>query len=111
MPLAPFSSGPRADKSFQIGLGFVVVFAIVEVAIASFYYVGRMRPPPTAVAPRNLLAPLPSAAPSVPPIALAVASATPALTPATSTLSVSDRLWKEATPPGEAEDTVNESER
>jgi tetratricopeptide (TPR) repeat protein len=103
-----FVSGSRTDKSFQVGLILVVLFAVVEFFAASFHYISRMRPAQTAVAaPRVAPAPLPSVAPSAPPVALAVASATAALTPATSTISLADRLLKEANAARESGDTVN----
>src|SRR5256885_14953995 len=103
-----FVSGSRTDKSFQVGLILVVLFAVAEFFAASFHYISRMRPAQTAVAaPRVAPAPFPSAAPSAPPVALAVASATAALTPATSTISVADRLLKEANAARESGDTVN----
>src|SRR5436305_5165584 len=103
-----FVSGSRTDKSFQVGLVLVILFAVAEFFAASFHYVSKMRPASTAVAaPRVAPAPLPSVAPSAPPVALAVASPNTALTPATSTISVADRLLKEATAARESGDTVN----
>ncbi|HXP35377.1 MAG TPA: tetratricopeptide repeat protein [Chthoniobacterales bacterium] len=108
MPSLSFVSGLRTDKSFQVGLAVVILFAVVEFFAASFHYVSRARPTQTAVlAPRAMPAPLPSAAPSAPPVALAVASATGALTPATSTISVADRLRKQAEAARESGDTVS----
>ena len=107
MSISSFVSASRADKSFQIGLGFIVIFAAAEIAVTGFYYIGRMRPAPAFTAPRAVPAPLPSIAPSAPPVALAVTSAAPALTPATSTISVADRLLKEANAARESGDTVN----
>jgi tetratricopeptide (TPR) repeat protein len=103
-----FVSGSRADKSFQVGLILVILFAVAEFFAASFHYISRMRPAQTAaVAPRTMPAALPSAAPSAPPVALAVASPTAALTPATSTISVADRLRKQADAARESGDTVS----
>jgi hypothetical protein len=104
-----FVSGSRTDKSFQVGLLLVILFAVAEFFAASFHYISRMRPAPTAVAaPRAMPAPLPSvAAPSAPPVALAVASPNAALTPATSTVSVADRLRKQADAARESGDTVS----
>src|SRR5437588_1079090 len=107
MSISSFVSASRTDKSFQIGLGFIVIFAAAEIAVTGFYYIGRIRPAPAFTAPRAVPAPLPSIAPSAPPVALAVASAAPALTPATSTISVADRLLKEANAARESGDTVN----
>jgi tetratricopeptide (TPR) repeat protein len=103
-----FVSGSRTDKSFQVGLILVVLFAVAEFFAASFHYINRMRPAQTAVvAPRTVPAPLPSVAPSAPPVALAVASPAAALTPATSTISVADRLRKQAEAARESGDTVS----
>jgi tetratricopeptide (TPR) repeat protein len=66
-----------------------------------------MRPASVAVAPRSVPAAIPSAAPSAPPVALTVASPSAALTPATSTVSVADRLLKQANAARENGDTVN----
>ncbi len=97
MPSLSFVSGSRADKSFNIGLILVVLFAVAEFFAASFHYISRMRPAQTAVAaPRAVPAPLPSVAPSAPPVALAVASPNAALTPPTSVASEADRLLKQA---------------
>src|SRR5256714_13368400 len=98
----------QGDDGFHIGVILFVFFAVTEFFAASFHNIGRRRPGKTAgAAPQVLRAPLPSAAPSAPPVALAVASATAALTPATSTISVADRLLKEANAARESGDTVN----
>jgi tetratricopeptide (TPR) repeat protein len=108
MPSLSFVSGIRTDKSFNVGLGLVILFAIAEIGAVGVHYLGGMRPARVSVAPRDVPAPLPSAAaPSAPPVALAVASPPPALTPATSTTSVADRLLKEANAARETGDTVN----
>ena len=91
-----FVSGSRTDKSFQVGLVLVILFAVAEFFAASFHYISRMRPAQTAVAPRVVPAPLPSAAPSAPRVALAVASPSAALTPPTSVASEAERLLKQA---------------
>src|SRR5712664_1348181 len=108
MPSFSFVSGSRTDQSFNVGLVLVILFAVAEFFVAGFHYVGRMHPAQVAVAPpRAVPAPLPSVAPSAPPVALAVASPNAALTPATSTISVADRLLKEANAARESGDTVN----
>jgi hypothetical protein len=92
-----FVSSTRTDKSFQIGLILVVFFAVAEIFVAGFHYVSTMRPASVAItAPRNVPAPLPSVAPSAPPVSLAVASPSAALTPPTSVASESERLTKQA---------------
>src|SRR2546426_908537 len=97
MPSLSFISLSRSDKSFQVGLILVVLFAVVEFFAASIHFIGRTRPAqPAVAAPRVAPAPLSSVAPSAPPVALAVASPTAALTPATSTISVADRLREQA---------------
>ena len=108
MPSFSFVPGSRTDKSFQIGLVLVVFFAISEFFFAGFHYLNQMRPAQTAaIAPRAMPAALPSAPPSAPPVALTVASPTTALTPATSTISVEDRLRKQADAARESGDTVS----
>jgi hypothetical protein len=103
-----FVSGSRTDKSFQVGLLLVILFAVAEFFAASFHYIRKMRPAPAAMAaPQMVPAPLPSVAPSAPPVALAVASPATALTPATSTVSVEDRLRKQADAARESGDTVS----
>jgi len=102
-----FVSAARTDKSFGIGLGLVTLFAVAEIGAVGIHYLGRMRPAHVSVAPRQAPAPLPSVAPSAPPVALAVASPSAALTPATSTISVADRLLKEASAARDSGDTVN----
>lgn len=106
-----FVSSGRTDKSFQIGLSLVIFFAVAEIFIAGFHYVSRMRPATastTTIAPtRQIPAAIPSAAPSAPPVSLTVASPSAALTPATSTMSVADRLLKQANAARENGDTVN----
>jgi len=106
MPAIAFSSGPRTDRSFSIGLGCLVAFAIMELAAVAFYYVGRIRPPTSIAVARPTPAPLPSAAPSAPPVALSSRSAvplpvaapaiSPATSPSTAVISTADRLLKEA---------------
>ena len=102
-----FVSGVRTDKSFNVGLGLVILFAVAEIGALGLHYIGRMRPASVSVAPREVPAPLPSVAPSAPPVALAVTSATAALTPPTSLASENDRLMKQAQAAREAGDTVN----
>jgi hypothetical protein len=104
-----FISGGRTDRSFQIGLSLVVFFAVAEVFVAAFHWISTMRPASvTTVAPaKQVPAAIPSAAPSAPPVALTVASPSPALEPATSTMSVADRLLKQANAARESGDTVN----
>ena len=112
MPSLSFVSGPRTDKSFNVGLSLVILFAVAEAGVVGFHYISKNRPATVAVAPpRSVPAPIPSAAPSAPPVALAVASASPALTPATSTISVADRLLKQANAAKDSGDTVSALER
>jgi len=87
----------RADRSFQIGLSLVIVFAVAEVFTTTFHYLNKMRPASVAIsAPRAMPAPLSSVAPSAPPVALSIASPTAALTPPTSVAAESERLLKQA---------------
>jgi hypothetical protein len=96
MPSLSFVSSSRTDKSFNVGLILVILFAIAEILAAGFHYISRMRPVQTVVAPRVVPAPLPSVAPSAPPVALPIASPSGALTPPTSIASEADRLFKQA---------------
>ena len=108
MPSLSFVSGSRTDKSFNVGLSLVILFAVAEAGVLGLHYVSKMRPTSAAVAPaRAVPAPLPSVAPSAPPVALAVASPNAALTPATSTISVADRLLKQANAARDSGDTVS----
>jgi hypothetical protein len=107
MPSLSFVSGTRTDKSFNVGLILVILFAVAEIGAVGIHYLGGMRSARVSVAPREVPARLPSVAPSAPPVALAVASPSAALTPATSTISVADRLLKEANAARESGDTVN----
>jgi hypothetical protein len=97
MPSFSFVSGQRTDKSFSVGLGLVILFAVAEILAAGFHYIGKMRPAQTAVvSPRAMPAPLPSVAPSAPPVSLPIAAPSAALTPPTSIASEADRLLKNA---------------
>jgi tetratricopeptide (TPR) repeat protein len=103
-----FLSAARPDKSFNIGLGFLIVFAAVEISVASFHYLSQMHPTRTTAvrAPAPLPSAAPAAAPSAPPVKLAVASPVPmppvapaisaAMPATTSATSDADRLLKEA---------------
>src|ERR1051326_7597110 len=102
-----FASGVRTHKSFNVGLGLVILFAAAEIGAVGVHYISRMRPASVSVAPREIPAALPSVAPSAPPVALAVTSAAPALTPPTTLASENDRLMKQAQAAREAGDTVN----
>jgi Tetratricopeptide repeat len=99
-----FVSGPRTDKSFTIGLGLVILFAIAEIGAIGVHYLGQMRPAHVSVAPREIPAALPSAAP---PVALTVSSPVAQLTPPTTVSSEIDRLTKQAQAARETGDTVN----
>src|SRR5207237_4655870 len=102
-----FVSGPRTDKSFNIGLGLVILFAVAEISAVGLHYISRMRPAGVAVAPREIPAALPSAPPPAPPVALPVTSPAAALTPPTTISSEIDRLTKQAQAARETGDTVN----
>src|SRR5438270_638485 len=53
MPSLSFVSGQRTDKSFNVGLGLLILFAVAEIFAAGFHYMNKMRPAQTAVvAPR-----------------------------------------------------------
>src|SRR5947199_174973 len=67
-----FVSGPRTDKSFNIGLGLVILFAVAEIGAVGLHYISRMRPASVAVAAREIPAALASGAAAAPaPTALA----------------------------------------
>jgi tetratricopeptide (TPR) repeat protein len=102
-----FVSGPRTDRSFNVGLSLVTLFAAAELSAVGFYYLNKMRPATAAISPRTVPAALPTAAPSAPPVTLAVSSATPALTPPTTVASENDRLLKQAQAARDAGDTAN----
>jgi len=102
-----FVSGSRIDKSFNIGLGLVVLFAAAEIGAVGIHFIGRMRAAHVSMAPREAPRPLPSAAPSAPPVALPITSPAAALTPPTTVSSEIDRLTKQAQAARENGDTVN----
>jgi tetratricopeptide (TPR) repeat protein len=98
-------SSLRGDRSFNIGLGLVVLLAAAEVLGAGYYYLGRLRPvhQPAPPAVTAAIPPAPSAHPvkltvaspvPLPPVAPAIS---PAIAPSTAALSAADRLVKEAT--------------
>src|SRR5438445_4465526 len=96
MPSLSFVSSSRADKSFNVGLILVILFAVAEILATGFHYISKMRPAQAVVVPRVMPAPLPSVAPSAPPVVLTIASPSAALTPPTSIASEGDRLLKQA---------------
>ncbi len=102
-----FVSSSRADKSFNVGLGLVILFAAAEIGAVGIHYISAMHPARVAVAPREVLVPLPSVAPSAPPVALPVTSPAAALTPPTTVSSEIDRLTKQAQAARDSGDTVN----
>ena len=117
-----FPSSSQVDWSFRIGLGLVTLLAVTEIFGVGYHYLGRGRtarravqpavalttPAPAKVAPKAAPTIAPAAAPSVAPT---VAAAAAAASPATSTLSVADRLLKEATSLRERGDTTNALDR
>ncbi len=92
MRVLTFSSSPRFDKSFTIGLWSVILFAVAEIFTASFYYLGRFHTAhaDATVIPSTVLIP----APSAPPLTLKETSTAPA--PTISVLAEPDRLLKDA---------------
>ncbi|MEY2487020.1 MAG: hypothetical protein QOH39_2668 [Verrucomicrobiota bacterium] len=111
-----FPSSSQVDWSFRIGLGLVTLLAVTEIFGVGYHYLGRARLARRAVQPTVTLttpAPVkvaPTAAPTVatvaaPSVAPTVAAAVES--PSTSTLSVADRLLKEATSLRERGDTTN----
>jgi tetratricopeptide (TPR) repeat protein len=107
MRILTTSSGSRLDQSFTIGLGVVLLFAGVEILLASFHYLGRHRPTRTATSapstvPSTVLIPAPSAPP------LTLASPAPAVTASpASVLAEPDRLLQDAVVLREKGDTTN----
>jgi tetratricopeptide (TPR) repeat protein len=93
-------SSSRGDRSFQFGLGLVLLFALAEIISAGYYYVGRMRPVHVTAAPASVASSAPGvrltvASPApLPPVAPAIL---PAISPSTAALSTAQRLLKEAT--------------
>lgn len=107
-----FNSSPRADRSFNIGLAFTILFAAVELLVLGAYYVRRIhlnRPaavskPVAVISPRITPAPLATAQPTT---AAAPVPTAPPASSSTSALSAADRLLKEATELRERGDTTN----
>jgi tetratricopeptide (TPR) repeat protein len=91
MRVLTFSSSPRFDKSFTIGLWSVILFAAAEIFTASFYYLGRFH---TAHADTTIPSTVLIPAPSAPPLTLKETSTAPA--PTISVLAEPDRLLKDA---------------
>src|SRR5438874_2720092 len=104
-----FPSSSQIDWSFRMGLGLVALLAAAEIFGLGYHYIRRGRlsrettqaaavvsaPTPARVAPTIAPAVAPSVVPAI------------AASPATSTLSVADRLLKEATALRERGDTTN----
>jgi tetratricopeptide (TPR) repeat protein len=100
MRVLTFSSSPRADRSFAIGLWLVILFAAAEIFSAGYYYIGHIRTAHVeTTVPSTVLIPAPSAPP------LTLASPPPAASPA-SVLSEPDRLLKDAVVLREKGDTT-----
>ena len=107
MHILTTSSGSRLDQSFTIGLGVVLLFAGVEILLASFHFLGRHRPTRTATSspstvPSTVLIP----APSAPPLTLASPAPAATASPA-SVLAEPDRLLQDAVGLREKGDTTN----
>jgi hypothetical protein len=107
-----FPSSSEVDWSFRIGLGLVALFAAVEIFSAGYYYAGQIRgarpaaqPAVAATAPAPAKV-IPTAPPTAAPVTAPSVAAVTAATPSTSTLSVADRLLKEATALRERGDTT-----
>jgi tetratricopeptide (TPR) repeat protein len=97
----------RADRSFNLGLALVILFAAAEVLSLSVYYVGRIRAKHAAARPNVTAVPVPRVTPAPPPTVKPLAAPALALSSSTSALSAADRLLKEATELGERGDTTN----
>jgi tetratricopeptide (TPR) repeat protein len=99
------SRAVSADRSFSIGLGLVVTFAVAEIFSATFYYMGRMRAartPAQSVAPAFVAHPAASATPAV-----AHPEFSPAPVASSPAPSLADRLLKEASELRDRGDTTN----
>lgn len=98
MPILSLSHSPRADRSFQIGVGLVALFAVAEISSTGYYYLRRFQVAKPATAPSVATA-KPSVTPRVAPPP--VTQTTPAPAPATvasppaPTISRIDRLVQE----------------
>jgi tetratricopeptide (TPR) repeat protein len=103
-----FPSSSQVDWSFRIGLGLVALFAAIEILSAGYYYAGRIRgaPPAVAVTAPTPAKVMPTVAPTAAPVTAPSVAAVTAATPSTATLSVADRLLKEATALRERGDTT-----
>jgi len=102
-----FAGSPRSDRSFKLGLGLIIVFAVAEIFSVSYYYVSRSRAAHMAARPSVAAVVAPSATPVVAPPAPSAASPGLAISSSTSALSTADRLLKEATALRERGDTTN----
>ncbi|MEP7014780.1 MAG: hypothetical protein ABI925_05010 [Verrucomicrobiota bacterium] len=100
MRILTLSTSPHADKSFQVGIGLVVLFAVAELSSASYYYLRRFRvaQPTTQSAAQSVAVAQPTAIPRVAP---APVRATPPPagvgSPPPAALPRVDRLIQEAT--------------
>ena len=111
MPVLTFSSAPRPDRSFAIGLATVAVFGLAQIVGVGVHYIGRMRPAPEAPKPPSVAVTQPAAPAATAPAATAPAKGVPAAPsttqPAPTTLSLAERLLAEATALRERGDTTN----
>lgn len=102
-----FYSSSRTDRSFNLGLALVILFAAAEALSLSAYYIGRTRPNQPAERPKITSVAPPRATPAPAPTLKPLATPALALSSSTSVLSAADRLLKEATELDERGDTTN----
>src|SRR4051812_46266315 len=98
MAILSLSPSPRADRSFQIGVGLVALFAFVEIFGTGYYYLRRFHVPPrtasTTSTSGSVAATKPSVAPRVAPPQTRTTPA-PAVLPPAPAVSRIDRLGQE----------------
>lgn len=102
-----FPANNRSDRSFAIGLGFVLVFGAAEILATAFHYAAEMRAARAASRATTTVttAAVPTAAPAA--IPAASAAAAPAESPSSTVMSTYDRLRKAAKAAQDRGDTVN----
>jgi hypothetical protein len=101
-----FNSSSRADRSFNVGLWVVILFAAAEVLSFGVYYAGRTRVSRPAASPTTaVVAPRVSPAPA--PTVQALPSPVQTASPSTAALSAADRLLRESTELRARGDTTN----
>ena len=88
-----FSRAVQTDRSFNVGLGLLVLLAGAEIFAASFYYIGRIRSTRISAQPVPAIAQHPAAAAA--PASVAAGSSSAAVAPSQAPSRI-DQLLKEA---------------